>query len=483
MQREALRKDSGCSADIAFLSISGRTSRVSSVGSVASGGSGISNISALSHCSGASCLSAVSNLSRGSSPHRTSVETSFCGKKPVHSASVDDEYAAIVSKQTRSPSLSANTRTKNRSADQPPPKPIKQQKSQTANKGRSKAGRKRPTIENPKTQKFVSLYSDEEDKSVAAEASDTKVQTPAATQPQPKAAKTLPGLDPRTQIYIPLRGDSVEEKTAASSCQKQIKPTCQPNPFSPKRLKPFTNATLISFISKYDALKDSPDISLPRRKMYAEFQKFISQLDDDDPIAGGRGSKYQSKVERITVPVQVHRSRSLSDNMSCTAVVEDTAQLSKSDTRIPPQTSPTLPAPRQSSLRLSDSLLEQHHSDSSQPKLTGRCHSALATTASSSLSFSSSVAPSNQSSQFLQLDHRGNRPAKSMTHLSTISKHNTSNSPTINVCAPSDKAPHSARSDEYPFRRCSESAKEMRSKLPVYLSTTYSPEKFFQVWK
>lgn len=457
MQREALRKDSGCSGDLAFLSISGRTSRVSSVGSVASGGSGVSNISAMSHCSAASCLSAVSNLSRGSSPHRTSVETSFCGKKPVHMASVDDEYAVIVSKQVHSPSILVKAQS---SSNRPQPSEPKQKKSQAA-KSRSKGGRKRPTIENPKTQKFVSLYSDEEEKSATVDAGSSKAKVEVPVQLLPKSGKTLPGIDPRTQIYIPLRGDSLEEKVAPTR-HKEIRTSCKPNPFSPKRMKPFTNATLVNFISKYDTLKDpSTAVSTTRQKMYEEFQKFISQKDDDDPTAGGPRRSHQSKVDRITVPVQVHRSRSLSD--TCTAVIEDVAQLSKSDTRIPAPTSPTLSAnTQQSSLRLSDSLLEQRHCVSSDPKLIDRCHSALATTASSSFSFSSSAVPSSQS-QFLQLDYRGTRPAKSMTQLSSNSKYNSSNSPSINVCAASTV--DTARSDEYPFRRCSESAKEMRGKL------------------
>ncbi|XP_031635895.1 uncharacterized protein LOC116348860 isoform X2 [Contarinia nasturtii] len=64
------RKDSVSSEVAALLCISGRTSRISSVGSQ---GSAVSR------------LSAVSGISRSPSPHKTMLETSFCGPKPLNS--------------------------------------------------------------------------------------------------------------------------------------------------------------------------------------------------------------------------------------------------------------------------------------------------------------------------------------------------------------------------------------------------------------
>ncbi|CAG9765434.1 unnamed protein product [Ceutorhynchus assimilis] len=71
------RKDSQCS-DVILLSISGRTSRVSSIGSHCSQGSGQSRLSNASHISITSGRSAYSQCS---SPHKTLLETSFCGPK------------------------------------------------------------------------------------------------------------------------------------------------------------------------------------------------------------------------------------------------------------------------------------------------------------------------------------------------------------------------------------------------------------------
>lgn len=68
------RKDSQCS-DVILLSISGRTSRISSIGSQGSAQSRLSNASHISAMSGQSVYS------RCSSPHKTLLETSFCGNK------------------------------------------------------------------------------------------------------------------------------------------------------------------------------------------------------------------------------------------------------------------------------------------------------------------------------------------------------------------------------------------------------------------
>uniref|UniRef100_A0AAR5NZZ6 Uncharacterized protein n=1 Tax=Dendroctonus ponderosae TaxID=77166 RepID=A0AAR5NZZ6_DENPD len=68
------RKDSQCS-DVILLSISGRTSRISSIGSQ---GSAVSRLSNASHVS---IMSGQSAYSQCSSPHKTLLETSFCGYK------------------------------------------------------------------------------------------------------------------------------------------------------------------------------------------------------------------------------------------------------------------------------------------------------------------------------------------------------------------------------------------------------------------
>lgn len=463
MHRDTRRKDSGCSGDLAFLSISGRTSRISSLGSVGSGCSGTSNVSAASHCSANSCISAASNTSRGSSPHRTSVETSFCGQKPMHSISIEDKYAEIMLQQTCPPSISFKSEISNNHSNNHL-LAVKQLKSQAVRKSRSMPARKRPTIENPKTQKFVSLYSDEEDKSAAADSGCAKVGAP-PTQTQIKARKTLPGIDPRTQVYIPLRGDSIEEKMPTTTRKKEISTSGKSNPFSFRRMKPFTNSILLNFISKYDASKDLPKETspIPPQKIYEEFKKFISLRDDDDfSEGGGLRSTQRPKANPTMMPAQVHRSRSLSDS-TAGASVKNTTELSKSDMRISDPVSPTLLTnPRQSSMCLSDSLLEQCHCDSSGANLRDQSHLALSNP-SSSFSASSTIVPSHQS-QFLQLDQRGNRPAKSMTQLSCRTELNSSNLSTTNICT-SNNTVCDSTCNNYPLRRCSESAKEIQSKL------------------
>ncbi|KAL1506624.1 hypothetical protein ABEB36_005950 [Hypothenemus hampei] len=68
------RKNSQCS-DVVLLSISGRTSRISSIGSQGSAQSRLSNASHISIISGQSAYSQCS------SPHKTLLETSFCGNR------------------------------------------------------------------------------------------------------------------------------------------------------------------------------------------------------------------------------------------------------------------------------------------------------------------------------------------------------------------------------------------------------------------
>lgn len=280
-----LRKDSTCSNDITFLCIgSGRTSRVSSVGSVASGGSGISNLSAAT-----SHLSATSNLSRGSSPHRTSVETSFCGPKPAltQSFSLEDDASTTIVLNKICQKLSTvladeskNEKTTDKIAEANDVITQKSKSLPKATKGSNigtKSRRKKPKIVNPKTQLFVSLHSDEENESVesctAPVANITSVKSPPPTV-------TLES----TQIFIPLKGDPKEEL-------QNRRPGAKFSTNSPRKPEPFTNATLVNFISKYDvnsdrredaAARKTEDETYTQTEINKEFQTFISLKDDDD---------------------------------------------------------------------------------------------------------------------------------------------------------------------------------------------------------
>ncbi|XP_065213336.1 proteoglycan 4 isoform X2 [Planococcus citri] len=326
LQNENQRKDSGCS-DIALLSISGRTSRVSSVGSVASGGSGISNYSARSH------LSATSNLSRasrGSSPHRMSLETSFCGPKPMHSVSIDvDETVksiadklsqktemaenaaaaaavATAAKEVKSEKATTTTTKTKRTPREPVRKAVADSKasassqSQSQSRDSSSNRRRKPSVENPKTQKFVSLHSDEEEEPIASKSVNAKSKPTNPTNPAV--------VDSRTQIFIPLHGDGSE-----------VEKTCEPNPNSPKRLKPFTNTTLVNFISRYDTaakarrerrstVSESKADYNPRGSINEEFQKFIRLKDDDDDYGAGSGSGSASLRTKSATPPKHRRS-------------------------------------------------------------------------------------------------------------------------------------------------------------------------------
>lgn len=472
-----MRKDSGCS-DIALLSISGRTSRVSSVGSVASGGSGVSSHSAVSHCSGASHLSAISNMSRGSSPHRMSLETSFCGPKPVHTDSldIDDAAKSILPDKLveRTEILRSSTKQSvNKTERNTTEKHLSSQSTGHSNKehkhskDHSKHKRKKPSLENPKTQKFVSLHSDEEEEPIASRSVNTV------------STKLEPVIDNRTQIYIPLHGNANED----------IKN--EQNPDNPKRLKPFTNSTLVNFIKKYD-VDEKTGRSTRRAKsateadyrskegINEEFQTFIRLKDDDDYTNGEENSREkrslkhrrsvstanvnmetpQKKVEvetnQITVPIQVHESRYTDESL-----LE------------PPQVKHDLPKYLMTNdgttqyipLQGSDTDLQSKPSINqnylSVSKLDHKFRSDdrnLAVNTNTSPSLRRQCMPPSLE---LSCEYPA-RAAKSMTQLMNIGQSRTP-SPNPSLHKNYHNSDNNTR-QSYLFRRCSESAREIRSK-------------------
>lgn len=473
-----MRKDSGCS-DIALLSISGRTSRVSSVGSVASGGSGVSSHSAMSHCSGVSHLSAISNMSRGSSPHRMSLETSFCGPKPVHTDSLDiDDAAKLILPDKlveKTEILSSSTKQSvNKTGQNITEKHLSSQSTGHSNKERkhskehSKYKRKKPSLENPKTQKFVSLHSDEEEEPIASRSVNT-----VSTKPEPV-------IDNRTQIYIPLHGSANEDIKS------------EQNPVSPKRLKPFTNATLVNFIKKYDVdektgrstrrAKSATEADYrSKEEINEEFQTFISLKDDDDYTNGEGNSrerrplkhrrsvstananmetpkeKVEMETNQITVPIQVHESRHTDESLSEPPQVkhdlpkylmtnDGTTQyipLRGSDTDL--QSKPEVRSINQNYLSVSK-LDHKSRSDdrnlavNTSPSLRRQC-----------------MPPSLE----LSCEYPA-RSAKSMTQLMNIGQSRTP-SPNPSLHKNYYNNDNNSR-QSYLFRRCSESAREIRSK-------------------
>ncbi|XP_050428361.1 uncharacterized protein LOC126838203 isoform X2 [Adelges cooleyi] len=273
-----------------FLCISGRSSRVSSVGSIHS---------TASIASAASRLSAASNYSRtsrGSSPHRVLLETSFCGpKSPEHFSNRqllfnDDEED--LSEPTVKPKLadtetqteprpkkvhlesvkreikSEQVKAKVKKTSKPKEKRVmeelpKEKKSKTKPSSKVKV-----VLDNPKTQKFVPLESLDDDDVEIIQGNAPKQNPVAISYEQPKTqAKKISG---ENQIYIPLKGDPNEAA----------------NPTSPKRLKPFTNPTLLKFINRDPAtIESSRRIRRPVRSgspgIREEFQKFIACADDE----------------------------------------------------------------------------------------------------------------------------------------------------------------------------------------------------------
>lgn len=284
-----------------FLCISGRSSRVSSVGSVHS---------TVSVASAASRLSAASNYSRasrGSSPHRVLLETSFCGpKSPEHFANCqlvpykDDEddlseptvkpkLADIETQTERRPKKTHvdsvrkeiktdQVKAKVKKTSKPKEiKEIKEVKKNTnpimADKSKERKAKDKPTtkvkvvLDNPKTQKFVPLESlDDDDIEIIQGNAPKQVPTaiPCEKSSRPKISTG------ENQIYIPLNPD----------------PNEQGNLTSLKRLKPFTNPTLVNFINKDPAtIESSRRIRKPIRSgspgIREEFQKFIASTDEE----------------------------------------------------------------------------------------------------------------------------------------------------------------------------------------------------------
>lgn len=284
-----------------FLCISGRSSRVSSVGSVHS---------TVSVASAASRLSAASNYSRasrGSSPHRVLLETSFCGpKSPEHFANRqlvpcnddDDDlseptvrpkladietqterrpkktHVESVKKEIKNDQVKAKVKKTSKPKEA---KEIKEVKSNTnpimENKSKEKKTKDKPTskvkivLDNPKTQKFVPLESLDDD-DIEIIQGNTPKQAPAAIPSEKSSHPQIPTGE--NQIYIPLKPDPNEQGILTS----------------PKRLKPFTNPTLVNFINRDpNTIESSRRIRKPVRSgspgIREEFQKFIASTDEE----------------------------------------------------------------------------------------------------------------------------------------------------------------------------------------------------------
>lgn len=295
-----------------FLCISGRSSRVSSVGSVHS---------TASIASAASRLSAASNYSRasrGSSPHRVLLETSFCGpKSPEHFANRqlllcnDDEddlseptvrpkladietqterrpkkvHVESVKKEIKNDQVKAKVKKTSKPKEVTKPKEISKPKEAKEPKETKKlimedklketktktkpASKVKVVLDNPKTQKFVPLESLDDDDVEIIQGNAPKQAPAAIPYEKPSRPKISTG---ENQIYIPLNPDPNEPGSI--------------NPTSPKRLKPFTNPTLVNFINRDPAtIESSKRIRRPVRSgspgIREEFQKFITSTDEE----------------------------------------------------------------------------------------------------------------------------------------------------------------------------------------------------------
>lgn len=302
-----------------FLCISGRSSRVSSVGSVHS---------TASVASAASRLSAVSNYSRasrGSSPHRVLLETSFCGpKSPEHFANRqlipnnDDEddlseptvrpkladietqtdrkpkkvHVESVKKEIKSDQIKAKVKKTTKQKEIKEKKnPVMEEKSKERKTKVKPTSKVKVVLDNPKTQKFVPLESLDDDDIEIIQGNAPK-QTPAAI---PHETSSRPKISTgENQIYIPLKPD----------------PNEQGNPTSPKRLKPFTNPTLVNFINRDPAtIESSRRIRKPVRSgspgIREEFQKFIASTDEE---ADGNPIKPVKLRKQISIEMTKRKS-------------------------------------------------------------------------------------------------------------------------------------------------------------------------------
>lgn len=308
-----------------FLCISGRSSRVSSVGSVHS---------TVSVASAASRLSAASNYSRasrGSSPHRVLLETSFCGpKSPEHFANRqlvpnnDDEddlseptvrpkLADIETQTERKPkkvhvesvkkeikndqvkakvkkTVSKSKETKEIKEKKNPVMETKPKEKRTKEKPASKV---KVVLDNPKTQKFVPLESLDDDDIEIIQGNVSKQAPAAIPYEKPRPPKVSTG---ENQIYIPLNPDPNDQGSA--------------NLTSPKRLKPFTNPTLVNFINRDPAtIESSRRIRRPVRSgspgIREEFQKFIASTDEE---ADGNSIKPVKLRKQISIEMTKRKS-------------------------------------------------------------------------------------------------------------------------------------------------------------------------------
>ncbi|CAI6365454.1 unnamed protein product [Macrosiphum euphorbiae] len=321
-----------------FLCISGRSSRVSSVGSVHS---------TASIASAASRLSAASNYSRasrGSSPHRVLLETSFCGpKSPEHFANrqlipINDDDDDLSEPTVRPKLADIETQTEQRPKkvhvesvkkeiknDQVKAK-VKKTKSKEIkevkeiqvvkeikvtkdlameNESKERKTKAKPTskvkvvLDNPKTQKFVPLDSLDDDDIEIIQGNAPK-QVPTAI---PREKSSRPKITTgENQIYIPLNPDPTEQGSG--------------NPTSPKRLKPFTNRTLVDFINRDPAtIESSKRIRRPIRSgspgIREEFKKFISSTDEE-----ADGAPIQPVKLRKQMSVEMTKRKSIDQDCS-----------------------------------------------------------------------------------------------------------------------------------------------------------------------
>jgi len=129
------------------------------------------------------------------------------------------------------------------------------------------ASKVKVVLDNPKMQKFVPLESLDDDDVEIIQGNAPK-QAPAAIPSEKSSRPKVPTGE--NQIYIPLNPD----------------PNEQENLTSPKRLKPFTNPTLVNFINRDPAtIESSRRIRKPVRSgspgIREEFQKFIATTDEE----------------------------------------------------------------------------------------------------------------------------------------------------------------------------------------------------------
>lgn len=317
-----------------FLCISGRSSRVSSVGSVHS---------TASIASAASRLSAASNYSRasrGSSPHRVLLETSFCGpKSPEHFANrqlipINDEdddlseptvrpkladietqterrpkkvHVESVKKEIKNDQIKAKVKKTTKSKETKEVKEIKVTKELAMeNESKERKTKTKPTskvkvvLDNPKTQKFVPLDSlDDDDIEIIQGNAPKQVPTAIPRENSSSRPKLSTG---ENQIYIPLNPDPSEQGSI--------------NLTSPKRLKPFTNRTLVDFINRDPAtIESSKRIRRPIRSgspgIREEFKKFISSADEE-----ADGAPIQPVKLRKQMSIEMTKRKSIDQDCS-----------------------------------------------------------------------------------------------------------------------------------------------------------------------